>query len=351
MTKRLVPIGVVILAMLLVACGGIEIPGGEGMGAPTLTPEEVSPPTPTSFVAPTPAAQLAFPTITPAPLPTNTALPAEPTPTSPATATRPAVRESPTGEVPPTTAPTQPPTAPPPTPTQAVGPPPAGAPPGEMVSVPAGPFTMGNDAGDEDERPAHTVDLAAFEIDRTEVTNAQFAQFVAATGYQTDAEKASEGKTWRSFAQGRDDHPVVKVSWNDAATYCQWAGKRLPTEAEWEKAARGTDGRLFPWGNDWDPSRLNGKDGGRRATAPVGSFPNGASPYGVLDMAGNVWEWTADWYLPYPGNLRPSPYYGEKFKVLRGGGWFDTQNQVTTTNRSSSIVTAANDDIGFRCAR
>jgi formylglycine-generating enzyme required for sulfatase activity len=220
-----------------------------------------------------------------------------------------------------------------------------------MVAIPAGSFTMGNDAGGDDEKPAHPVDLPAFQIDRFEVTNAEFARFVQATGYQTDSERAGENKTWRTYAEGRDNHPVVKVSWNDAAAYCQLAGKRLPTEAEWEKAARGTDSRLYPWGNDWDPARLNGRDGGRRDTAPVGSFPAGAGPYGTLDMAGNVWEWTADWYKAYPGNTRPSQYYGEKFKVLRGGGWFDTQAQVTTTNRSSNIVTAANDDIGFRCAK
>jgi len=220
-----------------------------------------------------------------------------------------------------------------------------------MVLIPAGPFTMGSDTGGEDEAPAHQVDLPAFKIDRFEVTNADFARFVEATGYQTDAEKAGSTNTWRSYAEGRDNHPVVKVSWNDARAYCEWAGKRLPTEAEWEKAARGTDGRTYPWGNEYDPKKLNAKDSGIRGTTAVGSYPEGASPYGLLDMAGNVWEWTADWYQGYPGSTYQSPYYGEQFKVLRGGGWFETAEFVRTTTRNANSVTAANDDAGFRCAK
>jgi parallel beta-helix repeat protein len=233
-----------------------------------------------------------------------------------------------------------------------------------MVEIPAGEFIMGNDGGNDDEKPAHTVTLDAFEIDMFEVTNADFALFVADTGYVTEAEKVGR-PSWRDYAEGKDDHPVVSVTWNDAVAYCEWLGKRLPTEAEWEKAARGTDGRIYPWGNEFDGSQLNfcdtncvvdsrkdrNADDGHAFTAPVGSYPAGASPYGVMDMSGNVWEWTADWYEAYPGSSFQSPYYGEQYRVLRGGGWFETAEYVHTTNRNATIDTAANDDIGFRCAR
>jgi serine/threonine-protein kinase len=220
-----------------------------------------------------------------------------------------------------------------------------------MMEIPAGPLTMGSDTGKEDEAPAHKVDLPTFKIDRFEVTNADFAQFVEATGYQTDAEKAGLSRTWRDAAEGKDIYPVVYVSWNDAVAYCAWVGKRLPTEAEWEKAARGTDRRMYPWGDEWDPSKANVKETGLRGTAAIGSFAAGASPYGVEDMAGNVWEWTADWYEAYPGSSFQSPYYGGQYRVLRGGGWFETADFVRTTTRNAASDTAANDDLGFRCAR
>ena len=208
---------------------------------------------------------------------------------------------------------------------------------------------MGRDGGSADESPAHEVDLSAYALEIFEVTNAQFAAFVDDTGYVTGVEQEG-GSGWRAFAEGKDNHPVVKVSWNDANAYCDWAGRRLPTEAEWEKAARGPEGWLYPWGNDWDPTKANVKAAGYRGTTAVGTFAEGASPYGLFDMAGNVWEWTSDWYQPYPGNTAPDEFYGEKFRVLRGGGWFDEQDQVLATNRSSTSPEAANDDIGFRCA-
>jgi formylglycine-generating enzyme required for sulfatase activity len=220
-----------------------------------------------------------------------------------------------------------------------------------MIEIPAGPFTMGSDTGKEDEAPAQTVEVPAFEIDKFEVTNADFAKFVEVTGYLTDAEQEGRAKNWQSAAEGKDNHPVVFVSWNDALAYCQWIGKRLPTEAEWEKAARGTDGRIYPWGDEWNPAKANVKETGLRGTAAVGSFGAGASPYGVEDMAGNVWEWTADWYEAYPGNTYQSDYFGQKFRVLRGGGWFETAESVRTTARNANSEIAANDDIGFRCAR
>ena len=219
---------------------------------------------------------------------------------------------------------------------------------GAMIAVPAGEFTMGSDV--EDERPPHTVFVDAFEMDKLEVTNQEFERFVQETGYVTDAEKGGD-TSWRYYAEGKPQHPVVKVSWNDAVAYCGWAGKRLPTEAEWEKAARGTDARVYPWGNQWDAARANAKEAGYRGTTAVGSFPAGASPYGVLDMAGNVAEWTTDWFKAYPGGDFYSPYFGEKYRVIRGGGWFSDQKLVRTTERSCSGVELANDDVGFRCAR
>jgi len=219
----------------------------------------------------------------------------------------------------------------------------------ELAEIPAGAFSMGRNDGAPEEGPAHQVDLPAFYMDIFEVTNAQFVAFVQDTNYVTDAEKS--GSTgWRAYLNGKDNHPVVKVSWNDAQAYCQWAGRRLPTEAEWEKAARGDKALLYPWGNDWNAANANVKDSGFRGTTPVGTFAGGVSPYGLFDMAGNAWEWTADWYKPYPGNTTKDNYYGEKFKVLRGGGWFEEKEKVTTTVRSSSSLEAANDDIGFRCA-
>jgi formylglycine-generating enzyme required for sulfatase activity len=276
-------------------------------------------PTPTSIPTPTPALVKVVPTPTPVPAP--------PTPTprpTPTPAPTPALEE------------TAEPTAPPVT--------------DITIEIPAGPFTMGSDTGEGDEAPAHQVDSPAFEIDQFEVTNADFARFVEAMGYQTDAEKEGRSKNWRDDAEGQDNHPVVRVSWNDAVAYCEWVGKRLPTEAEWEKAARGTEGWMYPWGDEWDPSKANVKETGLRGTAAVGSFGAGASSYGVEDMAGNVWEWTADWYEPYPGSTYDSEYFGQKFKVVRGGGWFETDDAVRTTNRDLTSVTAANDDIGFRCA-
>ena len=222
----------------------------------------------------------------------------------------------------------------------------------DMVEIPAGPFTMGNDSADPEDAPAHQVDLPAYDIDRFEVTNADFAAFVQAAGYVTEVESAGK-KNWRDeFAEGKENHPVTRVNWNDAAAYCEWLGKRLPTEAEWEKAARGEDGRSFPWGNDWDPSKANVKETGLRDTVAVGSFGAGASPYGVEDLAGNVWEWTADWYQAYPGNTAGDPYYGEQCRVTRGGGWFDEEPQATTFTRNCGVPdTTSSDELGFRCAR
>lgn len=224
----------------------------------------------------------------------------------------------------------------------------------DMVLIPAGSFTMGQNGSKPKNGPAHAVDLPVFEIDRFEVTNDEFAHFTDQSGYVTYAEENSS-KNWRDAAQGKGNHPVVYITWDDATAYCEWAGKRLSTEAEWEKAARGDDGRAYPWGNEFAAQNGNFYEGGIRGTTAVGSFGGGASPYGVQDMAGNVREWVADYFLAYPGAAPDAdPFFGEENRVNRGGGWFDGEDGeiVTTYNRNAGPPgTSANDDIGFRCAR
>ena len=241
-----------------------------------------------------------------------------------------------------------------PTPTPRVAPPTptpraqAGVP---MIEIPAGVFTMGSGKFEPNEAPPHEVELPTFYIDQFETTNADFERFVKATGYVTEAEKAGAKKTWRTeFTEGKDSHPVVRVTFNDAQAYCQWAGKRLPTEEEWEKAARGTDARDYPWGRDWDSTRANGKRSGLQSTAAVGSFPQGASPYGVEDMAGNVKEWTDSVYRPYPGSTYQDEAYAQDLRVIRGGGWLDDQKELATTARKALPPDANAKDLGFRCA-
>jgi serine/threonine-protein kinase len=229
----------------------------------------------------------------------------------------------------------------------------------EMVFVPAGDFYMGSrdsdDANaDNDEKPMHPVSLDDFLIDKFEVTNADFARFVEATGYQTDAEKEGLSRNWRDAAEGQDNHPVVYVSWNDAVAYCEWVGKRLPTEAEWEKTARGTDGKIWPWGNDWDEDKVNSSEAGPGHTTAVGSYPDGASPYGCMDMAGNVWEWVADWYQgdyyqAAPDRNPQGPNQGVS-RVVRGGSWALPQRLNRCTGRFGFLPWVSRDDLGFRCA-
>jgi formylglycine-generating enzyme required for sulfatase activity len=243
--------------------------------------------------------------------------------------------------------------------------------PENMALIPAGPFIMGTDEMDteqkaaqfgiikpwfEDEHPAHQVHLPAYYIDRYELTNAQYQEFVRATGYRPPP-------YWNGlqYPAGTDSYPVVMVSWEDAQSYCKWAGKRLPTEGEWEKAAR-PDQRLYPWGNDFDANKAN-IGGTRGGLTPVGSYEAGQSPFGVYDLVGNVWEWTEDWYKPYPGNTFQDKNFGEKNKVLRGGSWSTVghyppeitrqivAHNARTTFRLHSDPKILLNDIGLRCAK
>ncbi|MBI4671018.1 MAG: SUMF1/EgtB/PvdO family nonheme iron enzyme [Chloroflexi bacterium] len=332
----------VLLALFLVACA-VEVPGGVDDFR---------------VVSPTPSGATATPVIiAPALENTPTRVPPPPTPTRAPTAVPNPPTQAPTQASAATTSSTELTSAATLVPNQATGtPPPATALPasgdtGEMISIQGSAFTMGDDKGDPDERPAHPVTVEDFAIDRFEVTNALFDAFVQATGYRTENESKGKAQTWRTLSTpDTGGNPVVMVSWADAQAFCAWAGKRLPTEAEWEFAARGADGRVYPWGNEYDPKKFNGKESGIHGTVHVGSYPAGVSAFGLDDMAGNVWEWTADWYQPYPGGAA-SQFFGEKFRVTRGGGWFDTNKQVRTSNRSSADPSAANDDLGFRCAR
>jgi formylglycine-generating enzyme required for sulfatase activity len=328
MKKLLAVIAILIIVIGLAGCGGGTgpAPSGEGSDAGETGGSAQSADTPTPIVLATPTPKPAPPTPTPRPSPT-----AAP-PVAPAEAETSEGSEEAEAE----------PTEPAPPPVTDI-----------MIEIPAGTFTMGSDEGDAEDQPAHEVDLPAYEIDQFEVTNADFAVFAEQTGYETYAEKNGYS-SWRDeWVEGeKDNHAVVAVTWDDANAYCEWLGKRLPTEAEWEKAARGDDGRSFPWGNDWDAAKANVKETGLRGTVAGGSFGEGASPYGVDDMVGNVWEWTADWYQPYPGNTTEDAYYGEQFRVTRGGGWFDEEAQATVFNRNAADpAKTANDDLGFRCAR
>lgn len=265
-----------------------------------------------------------------------------------------------------------------------------------MLRVPAGEFIHGVSQQDieallalcpncqvdslADAQPQAVVYLDEFWIDKTEVTNAQFEKFVTETGYLTSAEAtdqysyvqnlASKKFTydatadWRhprgksSSILGKEQYPVTQVSWQDASAYCQWAGRRLPTEAEWEKAARGTDGRLFPWGSE--PPSQGDLNYNFNAVGPVavGSFPEGASEYGVLDMSGNLWEWvqdyySADYYAAIPTSNPMGPLTGKE-RIMRGGSWaseFDPYLEFfTTMYRLSNQGFVSSDVLGIRCA-
>jgi formylglycine-generating enzyme required for sulfatase activity len=268
------------------------------------------------------------------------------------------------------------------------------APPENMVLVPEGSFLMGSTEEEIDaihkaygvdrvmyeaETPQRRIGLPGFYIDKHEVTQGDYAGFLQATSRDApfvDAEWAAlynwvDGKP----PDGLENHPVVLVSFDDAAEYCRWAGKQLPTEAQWEKAARGADGRQYPWGDGWDRTRLNSAAawapadfptsedwlawwkttyhgelrGGVITTKPVGAYPQGASPCGALDLAGNVFEWTRDWYDAYPGSKYKNPEFGQQYRAIRGGDWYLDPIYTRTAARLRSPPDHKVPTIGFRC--
>jgi formylglycine-generating enzyme required for sulfatase activity len=200
-----------------------------------------------------------------------------------------------------------------------------------MVYVLGGTLRVGRDDGDENEKPAHVVNVKPFFIDRTEVTNEQYQKFIDAGNYAPPP--SWQGKR---FPEGTGALPVTDVTWDDANAYATWAGKRLPTEEEWEFAARGADDRrIYPWGEEWIADASNSKSDGadQRRLAPVGQFPKGASPFGALDMSGNAWEWTASVFKEYPGGRVNPPAGYRNLKVLRGGTYDSPPKFATATLR------------------
>lgn len=252
-----------------------------------------------------------------------------------------------------------------------------------MALVPAGTFRMGaDDEGEMDERPAHDVTVEAFLLDKTEVTNAAYSECVKA-GVCRPASTLENSRLTNGMAHvfRRPNHPVAGVSWDDAKTYCEWKGRRLPTEAEWERTARADDNRRYVWGNDEPDSKRHGVFGGKATTEPVGSYPEGKSAYGHLDLAGNLWEWVSDDYDPFayqrsgkdrgiPGSCEAimaaqnqlrregkqgytgtNPIPNECEKVLRGGAYNYRVSGLRNSNRVHHPARFRIAVAGFRCAR
>jgi formylglycine-generating enzyme required for sulfatase activity len=220
-----------------------------------------------------------------------------------------------------------------------------------MVEVPAGTFLMGHDPSDGrlgvdvgvDSVPRHKVYVKRFWIDRTEATVAEYRRYLAGTGTGGFPEQAY------GTATPPGDLPIIGLDFAEASAYCRWRGKRLPTEAEWEKAARGTDGRIYPWGNTWDPARVAYHDMQRSGPDPVGSHPSNASPYGALDMAGNAMEWTDSWYEAYPGSTLQRRTFGQFYRVLKGGSWESNPYQLRSANRFAVLPEIGQPSFGVRC--
>jgi formylglycine-generating enzyme required for sulfatase activity/uncharacterized OB-fold protein len=222
---------------------------------------------------------------------------------------------------------------------------PALRPPAGMVYIGGGEFMMGTDDGDEYERPAHKETVASFFMDATEVTSEDYQQFVRATGHRPPPQWSNN-----SYPAGAAKLPVTGVDWYDADAYARWAKKRLPTEQEWEFAARANDGRRYPWGNNWSQGAANAGDSSAQQIVSVASFPRGKTPSGLMDLAGNAWEWTSSDLVAYPnGSLSDKP--AGQIKIVRGGSWQEPTNQITTTYRGYLLASGAGDysATGFRC--
>lgn len=239
----------------------------------------------------------------------------------------------------------------------------------EFILVPAGEFVMGSKSGEgnPEEQPQHTVYLDAYYISKYEITNKQYADFLNAIRRHIDADEHKYidlgdgdelielvGEAYRP-KDGFAKHPVVEVSWYGAQAFCKWLRGNLPTEAQWEKAARGTDGRRWPWGNEYKPTfaNLEGDGDGYTRLAPAGSFPKGISPYGIYDMAGNVWEWCLDWYDGdfYRNSPRKNPVCKNDksgFRVIRGGGWNMTAASAWCSKRVRDTPDTSTHVCGFR---
>ncbi|QPJ61091.1 MAG: formylglycine-generating enzyme family protein [Candidatus Nitronauta litoralis] len=224
--------------------------------------------------------------------------------------------------------------------------------PAGMIYIPEGYFPMGTNSGNsEDQQPMHYVYTSAFYIDRQEVSNAQYKKFLDATSH-------TKPRFWDDVRFNQPDLPVVGVSWFDAMAYARWKGGRLPTEAEWEKAARGNDGRMYPWGAKWERGfhlyfiNVYGVEDNYPFTGPVDYFESGASPFGLLNTAGNVWEWCLDWYdkdyYQVSPELDPQGPDKKRMKVIRGGSWVNTIDDISLTRRGRNFPHIKNSLYGFR---
>jgi len=235
----------------------------------------------------------------------------------------------------------------------------------EMVLVPAGEFIMGTDKIDHekthlkigavkplflDQHPSRKLHLDSYYIDKYEVTNEEYKKFLDSSGYD-ELPGHWEGGTYK---EGTGRYPVTHVTWREALTYALWAKKKIPTEAHWEKAARGTDGRIYPWGDVYKKGKSNMDIDGAKELVEVGMFPEDISPYKVYDLGGNVMEWTMDWYQAYPGSTYKNPRYGKVLKVLRGNAFQKAGHYFLEAYRYSFSRTEADpndyfENVGFRC--
>lgn len=240
-----------------------------------------------------------------------------------------------------------------------------------MVYIPEGEFPMGSkgrlehgyDGGDGkvglevgvDEIPIHNVRVKGFYIDRYEVTNAQYKKFMTATGHEApiDSVAADAPYNWKDgkYPEGEDNNPVINVTWYDGDAYCRWAGKRLPTEEEWEKSCRGTEGRRWSFGNNFVSHFVNTHELDLKWSQMGDSFPEDRSPYGIYAMSGNVSEWTGSWYNSYPGSSLRRETFGEKNKVIRGGSWLTDYTTSRCAKRNFAVPEKKHRTIGFRCAK